>query len=146
MATSRTTTGTQGATKATNASGSAESTVSGRNEVAIRGRLAADAEERELPSGDHIAVLRVVVPRDAPTGRRRAAAETPRRATVDTIDVVCWTAATRRTAMRLRAGDLVELEGALRRRFFGGPAGRQSRYEVEASALRRVSGAALAGT
>ena len=55
-------------------------------------------------------------------------------------------AATRRTALRLRPGDLVDVEGALRRRFFGGPGGRQSRYEVEASALRRVSGGGATGT
>ncbi len=120
--------------------------VPGRNEVVLSGRLGADAEERELPSGDRIATLRVVVPREPQTGRRRSTADAARRATVDTIDVVCWTGATRRTAMRLRAGDLVEIEGALRRRFFGGPAGRQSRYEVEAAALRRVSGGGLAGT
>ncbi|GGM84892.1 hypothetical protein GCM10009721_07050 [Terrabacter tumescens] len=144
----KSTTGATGAASGTKSTtgASQDDTVPGRNEVAIRGRLAAEAEERELPSGDHIAVLRVVVPRDAPAGRRRPAVDGPRRATVDTIDVVCWTAATRRSAMRLRAGDLVELEGALRRRFFGGPGGRQSRYEVEASALRRVSGAGPAGT
>jgi len=120
--------------------------VPGRNEVVLSGRLGAEAEERELPSGDRIATLRVVVPREPPSGRRRATADEPRRATVDTIDVVCWTAATRRSALRLRGGDVVEVEGALRRRFFGGAAGRQSRYEVEATALRRVSGAGRAGT
>ena len=118
----------------------------GRNAVLLSGRLGAEAEERELPSGDRIATLRVVVPREPSTGRRRAVAAGPRRATVDTIDVVCWTAATRRTALRLRSGELVEVEGALRRRFFGGPAGRQSRYEVEASALRKLSGGGVAGT
>lgn len=116
-----------------------------RNDVALRGRLAADADERELPSGDRIALLRLVVRRDEPQRRRRGA-DTARRATVDTIDVVCWSAATRRTAARLREGDQVEVEGALRRRFFGGPSGRQSRYEVEARVLRRVSGAGAAGT
>ena len=119
---------------------------SGRNEVVLSGRLGAGAQERALPSGDRIATLRVVVPRAQPVGRRRSVADGPRRATVDTIDVVCWTAATRRTALRLRGGDLVEVEGALRRRFFGGPTGRQSRYEVEAVALRKVSGAGPAGT
>ncbi len=143
MATSRTTTRTSpGAV----GPGGAGSTAPGRNEVALRGRLAAPAEERELPSGDHIAILRLVVPREPRSGRRRAVVDGVRRATVDTIDVVCWTAGTRRTAMRLSADDLVEVEGALRRRFFGGPAGRQSRYEVEASALRRVSGRGLGGT
>ncbi|MEW1953577.1 single-stranded DNA-binding protein [Terrabacter sp. NPDC080008] len=117
-----------------------------RNEVRLGGRLAAPAEERELPSGDRIVTLRVVVARTPATGRRRQALEGPRRATVDTIDVVCWTAATRRTALRLRADDLVEVDGALRRRFFGGATGRQSRYEVEATALRRASGGAPTGT
>ena len=118
-----------------------------RNEVGLVGRLSAQAEDRELPSGDHIVTLRVVVPRKG--GRaRRASPEGggPRSPGVDTIDVVCWSAATRRAALRLRPGDIVELDGALRRRFFGGPTGRQSRYEVEAAALRRVGGRARRGT
>lgn len=116
----------------------------GCNEVRLRGKVAAEPEERELPSGDLLAQLRVIVPRDLdPRSRRGATADgaTPRRVqTIDTIDVVCWTARTRRSASRLRAGDQVEVTGALRRRFFGGVAGRQSRYEVEAATLRRVAG------
>ena len=142
MGTSRTATATVGGSAAATAGAAAV----GRNEVVLAGRVAAAAEERELPSGDRIATLRLVVPRADPPRRRRDVGEGARRATVDTIDVVCWTAATRRTALRLQADDQVELEGALRRRFFGGPAGRQSRYEVEASALRRVSGSRSAGT
>lgn len=118
----------------------------GHNEVRLGGRLAAEAEERELPSGDRIVTLRVVVARPPAAGRRRQATEGVRRVTVDTIDVVCWTAGTRRTALRLRADEPVEVEGALRRRFFGGPTGRQSRYEVEAAALRRASGGTAVGT
>lgn len=114
-----------------------------RNEVLIAGRLGTAAEERLLPSGDTIVTLRVIVPRAA---RAKGTRETPSRVTVDTIDVVCWTAGTRRTALRLRADEPVEVEGALRRRFFGGPTGRQSRYEVEASALRRASGGPAVGT
>jgi single-strand DNA-binding protein len=108
------------------------------NEVALRGRASAPGEERTLPSGDVIVTLRVVVPREAGARRATGGAEA-RRASVDTIDVVCWTARTRRAAMRLAAGDSVEVGGALRRRFFGGPAGRQSRYEVEATTVRRVA-------
>lgn len=116
------------------------------NEVRLRGKVAAEAEERELPSGDRLATLRVIVPRE-PTRRTRsrpgadgALSVAPRRVqTIDTIDLVCWTAQTRRTAARLGAGDHVEVVGALRRRFFGGPGGRQSRYEVEVAMLRRVS-------
>ncbi|EWT00858.1 single-stranded DNA-binding protein [Intrasporangium oryzae NRRL B-24470] len=114
-----------------------------RNEVLIAGRLGAAAEERLLPSGDPIVTLRVIVPRSP---RARHARDAPSRVTVDTIDVVCWTTSTRRAALRLPAGGLVEVSGALRRRFFGGPGGRQSRYEVEASAIRRVRGGPVPGT
>jgi single-strand DNA-binding protein len=109
------------------------------NEVALRGRASAPGEERTLPSGDLIVTLRVVVPREGAAARRPAGGVEVRRASVDTIDVVCWTARTRRAALRLAAGDGVEIGGALRRRFFGGPSGRQSRYEVEATSVRRVA-------
>jgi single-strand DNA-binding protein len=109
------------------------------NEVALRGRASAPGEERTLPSGDVIVTLRVVVPREGAGARRPTGSAEARRASVDTIDVVCWTARTRRAALRLAAGDSVEVGGALRRRFFGGPAGRQSRYEVEATTVRRVA-------
>jgi single-strand DNA-binding protein len=57
---------------------------------------------------------------------------------VDVIDVTCWSAATRRSALRLAEGDTLEVEGALRRRFYRvGPAV-QSRYDVVAGSLRRV--------
>lgn len=115
---------------------SAQTEPTPRNEVILWGRLPAAPEERELPSGDRIAVLRVVIPR-RPGSRRAETSRTPRQQ-VDTIDVVCWTARTRRTALRLVEGDWIEVEGALRRRFFATPGGRQSRYEVEAMVLRRM--------
>jgi single-strand DNA-binding protein len=115
-----------------------EAAAPGRNEVTLGGRLAAVAQERVLPSGDVMVTLRVVVPREETARpRRQGAGAAPRRITVDTIDVVCWTAATRRAALRLTGGEDVEVQGALRRRFFGAPTGRQSRYEVEARVLRR---------
>lgn len=118
-----------------------------RNEVMLWGRLSAPAEQRELPSGDVIVTLRVVV--DRPTGSARSAGSgTTRRSSdgkvrppgVDTIDVVCWSASTRRVALRLGGGEQIEVEGALRRRFFLGASGRQSRYEVEAARVRRRTG------
>ncbi|MDN5778682.1 MAG: single-stranded DNA-binding protein [Humibacillus sp.] len=127
-----------------------------RNEVVLWGRLSAPAERRELPSGDVIVTLRVVVER--PTASSRSARSVPgsvrRRTTggkvrppgVDTIDVVCWSASTRRAALRLGGGEQIEVEGALRRRFFAGAAGRQSRYEVEAAQVRRRGGRRRKGT
>lgn len=116
------------------------------NSVHLVGRVAAVGEVRELPSGDTVQVLRVVVPRE-PSRRRgkagvkagaKAAAEARSAASVDTIDVACWTAASRRTAGRLATDDHVEVTGALRRRFFRAGGGVASRYEVEAHTLRAV--------
>ncbi|OFE17655.1 hypothetical protein BA895_15090 [Humibacillus sp. DSM 29435] len=119
-----------------------------RNEVVLWGRLSAPAEQRELPSGDVIVTLRVVVAR--PAGPRRSSGSSTSRDSspdskvrspgVDTIDVVCWSASTRRVALRLVGGEQIEVEGALRRRFFAAAAGRQSRYEVEATRVRRRGG------
>ncbi len=105
----------------------------GLNEVHLIGRVAATATTRELPSGDHICVLRVVVPRG---GAGRPVGRAP---TVDTVDCAIWAAGLRRRAERLDAGTVVEISGSLRRRFWRSPAGPASRYEVEVRSLRRVA-------
>ena len=102
------------------------------NEVLVGGRVSGAPEQRELPSGDTVVQLRLVVPRPA---SRPGAARSG--ATVDTIDVACWTKALQRRAVRLKPGDLVTVRGALRRRFWRSPAGPASRYEVEAMTLTR---------
>jgi single-strand DNA-binding protein len=91
------------------------------NEVHLAGRVGSEPEEREFG---------VVVPRGA-------ARRSPRGPTVDAIDVSCWTAATRRSALRLRPNDQAVVDGSLRRRFFRTGGGVQSRYEVEAVKVRR---------
>ena len=102
------------------------------NEVLVGGRISGSPEQRELPSGDTVVQLRLVVPR---SGSRKGVGQGG--ATVDTIDVACWTKALQRKAIRLKPGDLVTVRGALRRRFWRSPAGPVSRYEVEAAALDR---------
>jgi single-strand DNA-binding protein len=105
------------------------------NEVRLVGRLSADPEVRTLPSGDTVVQLRVVVARGGgPSGASRRR----RPGLVDTIDVSVWGRAGQRAALRLRAGDGVGVDGALRRRFWRSAGGPSSRYEVEASAVRRV--------
>jgi single-strand DNA-binding protein len=106
------------------------------NEVRLVGRVSGEVEERELPSGDRLAQLRVVVPRPAGAGGGNGAAAGAAR--VDTIDVACWTGRVRQAARRMGAGDRVEVVGALRRRFFRTGAGTASRYEVEADSVRRL--------
>lgn len=100
------------------------------NTVHLVGRVAAAGEPRELPSGDVVVMLRVVVPRPA---RRTNGAS------VDTIDVACWSARVRRAALRCAVGDHVEVDGALRRRFFRAGGAVASRYEVEATTVRRLA-------
>ncbi len=101
------------------------------NEVTLVGRVSAAPERRDLPSGDQLVTLRVVVDRPPQKGATKRA--------VDVIDVACWTRRTQRTASGLEPEDSVRVEGALRRRFFAAAGGRASRYEVEASRLVRVS-------
>ncbi|MCW2616641.1 MAG: hypothetical protein JWN08_3635 [Frankiales bacterium] len=106
------------------------------NEVLLVGRVSGLPEERELPSGDGLVAWRLVVARP-PGGRKPPDGVRP--TTGDTLDCVAWTAGLRRTARGLSDGDVVEVTGALRRRFWRGGAGASSRCEVEAVAVRRLS-------
>lgn len=106
----------------------------GRNEVVLVGRVSGEVAERELPSGDRLVTWRLVVAR--PPGRKPP--EGVRPTTVDTLDCVAWAAGPRRSAAALLDGDLVEVHGALRRRFWRAGAGAVSRCEVEAATVRRV--------
>ena len=109
------------------------------NEVRLRGRVSADPEERELPSGDRLVTLRLVVSRpDAPARVAKDGTGARARVLVDTFDLACWSASARRSAARCAPGDVVDVEGSLRRRFFRGGTGSVSRYEVEVRTLRRV--------
>jgi single-strand DNA-binding protein len=101
------------------------------NQVSLVGRVSADPVERELPSGDRVVSLRVVV--DRPDNRRST------RKQVDVIDLSSWTKTTQRSALRLKPNDMVEAQGSLRRRFFNTPGGRTSRYEVELARIKRIS-------
>jgi single-strand DNA-binding protein len=106
------------------------------NEVLLVGRLSAGAQERELPSGDVLVAFRVVVDRPPP---RRPAPEGVRVPAVDSVACVAWTAALRRTATALEPGDVVEVRGAVRQRFWRAGPGVGSRTEVEVSGLRRLA-------
>lgn len=94
------------------------------NEVVLTGRVSGDPEHRQMPSGDELVTLRVVVVRGA--GQP-----------VDTIDCACWSAGARRAARGVKDGTRVRIEGSIRRRFFRTPGGAASRYEVEVTRLVR---------
>ena len=103
------------------------------NEVRLVGRLAADPVRRELPSGDVLVQFRVIV--DRGPGLRAAGRRTP---TVDALDCTAWRKDVQRSLGSYAAGDVVEVTGALRRRFWRSPGGPASRSEVEATRLRRL--------
>ncbi|TWE12478.1 single-stranded DNA-binding protein [Rudaeicoccus suwonensis] len=113
------------------AAGSMVADVEGVNDVRLIGRLSAPPQARVLPSGDEVVQLRLVVPRS-----QKSASRTPRTPSVDTIDVACWSASSRRAAKRLLGTEAIEVEGALRRRFWRAGTAVASRYEVEASSVR----------
>jgi single-strand DNA-binding protein len=93
------------------------------NEVLLRGRLSGTPEERVLPSGDTVWTFRVVVGRPGPPVARRP--------TVDTLECAAWGARTKRSVSSWRDGDVVEVSGALRRRFFKSAGATASRVEVD---------------
>jgi single-strand DNA-binding protein len=107
------------------------------NEVRLIGRLSLAAEEKELPSGDQLTAFRVVVNR--PRDKRRGS-----RVQIDALECHTWVARVRRAAMTWQIGDVIEVNGSLRRRFFKTGGRLQSMTEVEVSSARRVSRAAAA--
>lgn len=111
------------------------------NEVTVVGRLADGVTERTLPSGDRLVDFRVVVDRPEQRGTRHRS-----RTTVDTLDCVVWTGRLRRQVTGWTAGDLVQVTGSLRRRFWRASSGSPgSRYEIEVEQARRVHRVTMAG-
>lgn len=105
------------------------------NEVRLVGRLGMEPVSVELPSGDVVVTFRVTVDRGS---RHRS------RQKVDALECAAWTAKTRRRVLSAKPGDVLEVSGALRRRFFRTAQGAASRVEVEVGAvrvLRRGAGA-----
>jgi single-strand DNA-binding protein len=99
------------------------------NEVRLRGRLADRPETRRLPSGDEVVTFRLVVRRRRTRGSQ---------VSVDTIDCTVWGASLRRRASAWLPGDVLVVEGALRRRFWRSPQGARSRYDVEVQKVTRA--------
>lgn len=103
------------------------------NRVSLRGRVSTPPEERSLPSGTAIVTLRLTVPRGLSPMTQGS------RQTSDWVDCAAWGGKVRRTVSGWRAGDLVEVEGALRRRFYRSQTGTATRLEVELLSGRLLS-------
>jgi single-strand DNA-binding protein len=102
------------------------------NEVRLVGRLAADPRLRELPSGDTVWNLRVVVERAVLPHQ-----EKPRQR-VDSLECAVWAGRLKKQVEKWEAGDIVEVSGALRRRFFRAGGATASRVEVELTGGRII--------
>lgn len=98
---------------------------SAQNSVALCGRVSSAPLERELPSGDIIVTFRLVLARD------KSPMTTRSRQASDWVDCVAWGGRVRRSVGTWRVGDVVEVEGALRRRFFRMEGRTSTRVEVE---------------
>ena len=96
-----------------------------RNEVLLVGRVTSPATERVLPSGDTITSWRITIDRDG-EGR-------------DVVDCTAWTARLQRSALTWQKGDVVEITGALRRRFWRAGAGLGSATDVEVLKAKRLT-------
>ncbi len=100
-----------------------------RNEVFLEGRVSSQAVEKLLPSGDRVVEFRIVIDRAERRGEKRE---------VDTLDIAVWLSRARKSALSLKVDDWVSIDGAVRRRFWRAPTGVASRWQVEASQLRRL--------
>jgi single-strand DNA-binding protein len=103
--------------------------VAGMNEVRLAGRISAGPVERVLPSGDVLWTFRLVVPRPADQATRQG---------VDALECAVWGGRVRRSVAGWDIGDVVEVTGAIRRRFFRTAGGPASRVEVEVAAGRLI--------
>ena len=111
--------------------------IEGPNEVVLAGRVSGEPTVRVLPSGDELVSWRLVVGRD----NRGISASGRQLPTVDTIDCVAFKAGVRRTAARWAGGEVIEVRGELRRRFWRGAQGAASRCEVEVLEIKKISAA-----
>ncbi|MGY1594972.1 single-stranded DNA-binding protein [Geodermatophilus sp. SYSU D00965] len=100
-----------------------------RNDVVLRGRLSAPAELRTLPSGDTLVTFRLVVRRPEPRARGQS---------VDVLSCITYDRALQRRVAAWEPGDVVEIEGALQRRFWRTPNGTASVCEVNCRRGRKV--------
>lgn len=95
------------------------------NDLLLRGRVSAEAVEKELPSGDKVVEFRLIVTRQKRDG-------------VDTLDIAAWSSKSRRSALSLKPDEWVEIVGAVHRRFWQSPGGLASRWQVEALEITRI--------
>lgn len=122
-----------------------------RNTIAIVGDLLGPVEPRVRADGHEVLSFRVSVRLPvteagaaAAAGERRDAGAGPRRESTppgrrDVLDCVVATPILRRRLEQYQPGDVVEVDGALRHRFWNASGRVQSRYEIDVQRLKRLA-------
>ncbi|WP_090971132.1 single-stranded DNA-binding protein [Nocardioides exalbidus] len=105
------------------------------NDVRLVGRLSAAPAAVELPSGDTLMTFRISIERGAAPRSTSAKGSAQR---VDSVPCTAWAPRLRRSVATWRPGDVVEVEGAVRCRFYQAGGATRSRVEVEASSGRII--------
>ena len=100
------------------------------NQVALIGRLSGEAKEKVLPSGSKVVEFRLIIEREKDRSGSKQL--------VDTIDIATWSAAGRKSALKLDENAWISVNGAIRRRFWQSPTGLASRCQVEASEIKSI--------
>lgn len=100
-----------------------------RNGVVVRGVMAAPAEHRELPGGDAVVSFRLRTCRPLTEVRGRP---------VEVLQCVTFDRSLQRRVAAWQPGDVVEVEGALQRRFWRAPTGTVSAVEVNVRRGRKL--------
>lgn len=103
------------------------------NDVRLVGRLTSVPSAVELPSGDVLVTFRISVPRTGRAGERHGRGQG-----IDSVPCTAWSPRLRRSVLGWRAGDLVEVNGSVRCRFFQAGGATRSRVEVEATSARII--------
>ena len=99
--------------------------------------------DRRVAPHHPLVSFRLVVERSPAALRARRGPGTPtsRVPTVDTLDCAAWRKDVQRLLTRAVPGDVLEVHGSLRRRFWTSGTGAASRSEVEVARVRRLSAA-----
>ncbi len=93
------------------------------NEIVLVGRLSGAPEWREMTGDEQVAVWRLIV--------EHRNARSPQDA-IDTIRCVTYDPAIQQDVRTWAHGDVIEVRGSLRHRFWRSPTGPRGLYEVEA--------------
>ncbi|KQS64354.1 single-stranded DNA-binding protein [Modestobacter sp. Leaf380] len=101
-----------------------------RNDVVLRGRLSAPVELRPLPSGDTLLLFKLVVRRESPR---------PRGPKSDVLTCVSTAKGLITRAQAWHPDDVIEVDGALQRRFWRTPNGTAVAYEVSVRGARKAT-------